>query len=79
MNQLTPGRIVLYSPPHQEGRHANGAEEYVALIGQTWPDSHFANLVVFPPFTEPKWVGSVSQHETPNELPQGSFRFPPRV
>lgn len=61
----------------------NGVERgpYVAIITQTFgntPDS-YANLIVFPPFGEPKHYGSVKQKDQPGYAPQCYWVQPPRV
>lgn len=78
-NRQSPslGRVVIFTPDESRAG-ANGASEYVATIGQVWddptnPDS-FCNLLVFPPFQEPYWVGSVQQGTGPY-----SWRWPTRV
>jgi hypothetical protein len=80
----TVGRVVLFKP--SEGTElANGAEEYVALIGQVIADANnprpYCNLLVFPPFGEPHWEGSVQEYD-PDEAaatPSRSWRWPPRT
>jgi len=74
------GRVVLFTP--QEGEpHANGAPEYVAIIGQVWADPGnprpFVNLLVFPPYSEPRWEGSVQESDGVNT--SRTWRWPPRV
>lgn len=50
------GRIVLFRPSGDRAGH-NGAEEYVAIIGQVFADPGnprpYCNLFVMPPFAQP--------------------------
>ena len=74
------GRIVLFTP-QLGGANANGAKEYVAIIGQVWNDPHverpYVNLLTFPPFGAPEWQGSCQEAIEPGE--PRTWRFPPRV
>lgn len=77
----TIGRIVLFTPMEGENT-ANGAEEYVAVIGQVFADpgnpGPYCNLLVFPPFAEPRWEGSV-QEGVDGGSTSRTWRWPPRV
>ena len=70
----TIGRIVLFTP---NGNAANGAREYVAIVGQVFHDPEnprpYVNLLTFPPFQAPVWEGSVQEGEGPRR-----WRWPPR-
>lgn len=75
------GRVVLFA--HCDGEAcANGAEEYVAIIGQVFADPGnprpYCNLLVFPPMAAPRWEGSVQECE-PGQDAFRTWRWPPRV
>lgn len=76
------GRIVLFRPS-EGAKPENGAEEYVAIIGQVFSaesERPYCNLLVMPPFAVPYWEGSVQEHEPSAEAPQQrSWRWPPQV
>lgn len=68
------GLVVLFTPPDPDG--ANGAREYVAIVGQVFHDPHnprpYVNLLTFPPFQPPAWQGSVQEGGGPR-----SWRYIP--
>ena len=71
------GRIVHFTPgDHNSGQ--NGAEKYVAIIGQVFSDpgnpNPYCNLYVMPPFGDAYWEGSVQEGEGPR-----TYSWPPRV
>lgn len=78
----TLGHIVLFTPQDPTSG-ANGAKEYVAIIGQVWADPNverpYVNLLTFPPFQAagPVWEGSVQEALEPG-APR-TWRWPPRV
>ena len=71
----TIGRVVLFTP---SGDGANGAREYVAIVGQVFHDPGnprpYVNLFVLPPFAPPYWEGSVQEGDG-----ERSWRWPPRA
>jgi len=73
----SPGRLVLYTPDMQTtvGRRGDGAEEYVALIGQVCvsagSNKPYCHLYVMPPFAPAYWEGYVQEGEGPR-----SWRWP---
>src|SRR6185437_5639478 len=73
------GRVVLFTP--SDGEYNNGAEEYVAIIGQVFADPGnprpYCNLFVFPPFGAPRWEGSVQEGD--GKDPSRTWRWPPRA
>ncbi len=73
----TLGRVVLFTPADHQ-TVANGAREYVAIVGQVFHDPGnsrpYVNLLTFPPFQPPVWEGSVQEGEGPR-----SWRWPPRL
>ena len=73
------GRIVLYTPPVGTPRH-NGAREWAGMIGQMHDEdgTDTVHLVVYPPGEPPRWVFGVQRGNT-GQLPQGSWRWPPRA
>jgi len=79
----TIGRIVLFSPTPQpsDAHKVNGAEEFVAIIGQVFADPGnprpYCNLLVMPPFAQPEWQGSV-QEAIEGQSPDRTWRWPPR-
>jgi hypothetical protein len=72
----TIGRTVLFTP-QDPNSGANGAIEYVAVVGQVFHDPGnprpYVNLLTFPPFQAPVWEGSVQEGEGPR-----TWRWPPR-
>lgn len=88
MAQQSPsiGRIVLFTPSPQpfDAHKVNGAEEFVAIIGQVFADPGnprpYCNLYVLPPCGEPRWEGSVQEADASSDV-QGmrTWRWPPRA
>jgi hypothetical protein len=74
------GRIVLFTPTIGI-QHANGAEEYVAIIGQVFAapgnPRPYCNLFVMPPFAAPYWEGSVQEGDGDNT--SRTWRWPARA
>jgi hypothetical protein len=74
----TLGRIVLFTPQGEQHERINGAEKYIALIGQVFSDpgnpNPYCNLYVMPPFAPAYWEGSVQEGEGGR-----SYNWPTRV
>ena len=64
----TLGRIVHFKPGDTRDTF-NGADTYVAIIGQVFCDpgnpNPYCNLYVMPPFAPAYWEGSVQEGEGP--------------
>lgn len=75
------GRIVhLYTNVPGKQFNGQGAGPYAALVVQTFPDSPYVNLQVFPPCDEPYAVGSVAHAQLALERGYGTYwEWPPRV
>lgn len=75
------GRVVLFTPGALMAG-ANGATEYVAVIGQVFEDPNnpraYCNLLVMPPFQPPYWEGSV-QERASNDDTLRTWRWPDRT
>lgn len=73
----TLGRVVIFTP-YDPDHGANGAREYVAIVGQVFHDPGnsrpYVNLLVMPPFSTPYWEGSVQEGEGPR-----TWRWPTRA